>query len=192
MSKCEKCVYRWKLSGRWCCEYILHADHPRGCEAGEGCNKFVPGNPIGAKDKKFGNIPNNKRRTKMAKIDKELLVQMIVEGKSTREMADTFGCSVAAVLEMKKTPKVQEMVQQIREAEYTAERTDEGTSAAVSEADMSDPLEKAPKLPIPPLSRAEWEESRRMELARAICEYAVEGLEIDPEWVAEYNERVAR
>ena len=46
-----------------------------------------------------------------------------------------------------------------------------------------------------PLGVIPWRafyESRRDDLRCAICEYACEGLQVNPEWVEEYNELVER
>ena len=42
---CRKCIYRGRTghdSDRpWLCEYVLVTGKPRGCKAGEGCEKRV-------------------------------------------------------------------------------------------------------------------------------------------------------
>ena len=48
------------------------------------------------------------------------------------------------------------------------------------------------KFPQGVLPRQMWLEDRRDDLRRAICEFACEGLRIDPEWVEEYNELIER
>lgn len=49
-----------------------------------------------------------------------------------------------------------------------------------------------PSLPPPPIDRKTFWAMRRDELRGAICEYACEGLRVDPVWVEEYNELVER
>ena len=46
--------------------------------------------------------------------------------------------------------------------------------------------------PIPPIDRKTFWGMRRDELRSAICDYACEGLRVDPEWVDEYNELIER
>lgn len=77
-------------------------------------------------------------------------------------------------------------------AEYLAEEEEEAEArrkAAVAE-EIHPMFAKKPPLGVMP--RWLFWESRRDDLRRAICEYACEGLVIDPEWVAEYNELVVR
>ena len=49
-----------------------------------------------------------------------------------------------------------------------------------------------PTLPPPPIDRMTFWGMRRDELRSAICDYACEGLRVDPEWVDEYNELIER
>ena len=76
-------------------------------------------------------------------------------------------------------------------AEYLAEEEDAEAKRKAAVAEEIHPR-FAKKPPLGVMPRWLFWESRRDDLRRAICEFACEGLAIDPEWVAEYNELVVR
>lgn len=39
---CDNCVYKGKVAGKPCCDYMIRTDHRRPCPAGDGCTVKVP------------------------------------------------------------------------------------------------------------------------------------------------------
>lgn len=173
----------------------------------------------------------------MAKIDKEKLIELRRDGKTTGECAKEFGRSVEAVryrLKKLEADELQEPADSIDASDYIAEKqlqsaddeicyepvnpipeTERKTAAecltAEEEAELaklkiraipSDPPvgmyadvlydPRRGLYPVPPIDRKTFWEWRRDDLRRAICDYACEGLRVDPEWVEEYNELIER
>lgn len=78
--------------------------------------------------------------------------------------------------------------------EYVEEKHLQNDTNPADQLDQSDREAEAAKVLLdnpPPkgvMARKEFYIQRKDDLRRAICEYACEGLVIDPEWVDEYNE----
>ena len=182
----------------------------------------------------------------MAKIDKEKLIELRRDGKTTGECAKELGCSVEAVryrLKKLEADEFQEPADSIDASDYIAEKqlqsaddeicyepvnpvpeTERKTAAewlAAEEEAERNAAEKEAELaklkiraipsdppvgmyadvvydprrglyPVPPIDRKTFWECRRDDLRRAICDYACEGLRVDPKWVEEYNELIER
>lgn len=82
------------------------------------------------------------------------------------------------------------------EAAEAAKRAEDTNALTTDDEICYEPVEPAPapvrKFPLGVTPKKLWLEDRRDDLRRAICEFACEGLRIDPEWVAEYNELIER
>lgn len=124
----------------------------------------------------------------MSKIDKEQLIELIREGKTDSECAEVFDCSNQAVGAMRRRLQ--------SEGQLTTETTIIDSKDYIAEKHLQTDDQPAPapvrKFPLGVTPKKLWLEDRRDDLRRAICEFACEGLRIDPEWVAEYNELIER
>lgn len=96
-------------------------------------------------------------------------------------------------------PKPKTVAQRLAEEEAAeaAKRAEEGIKKlATDDMICPEPVDPTPrtarKFPLGVMPRKMWLEERRDDLRRAICEFACEGMRIDPEWVEEYNELVMR
>ena len=141
------------------------------------------------------------------KIDKEQLIELKKAGRTDAECAKVFGCTTKAVQNMIKrmgeawlrenqiainanqqtapAEKKKTVAEWLEEDEHI-EQTKPEEEITITPPDTK-PLRKYPASVQP---RSEWLRERRDEISRAVCEYAVEGLYIDPAWVEEYNELV--
>lgn len=123
----------------------------------------------------------------MSKIDKEQLIELIRDGKTDSECAEVFDCSNQAVSAMRRKLKAEgrlEPADAAKATEYVEEKH-------LQTDDMPAPAQVR-KFPLGVTPKKLWLEDRRDDLRRAICEFACEGMRIDPEWVEEYNELIGR
>ena len=150
------------------------------------------------------------------KIDKQQLIQLRMQGKTTSECAKVFGCNPDTVRKMCRklesegllpttvTAKAEDYVAEKHlqtdqvDPEQTTEQKRKTVDERLAEEEAEEKAKKeqaeaqnaTDKYPIAPIDRKTFWAMRRDELRGAICEYACCGLRIDPEWVQEYNDLI--